>query len=111
MYLVWKGEHLLLVGRAQREDPSVGSEEAFAHVRRRDTQTCVFSALGLPEHTLDILVEETGLAFNIPPCFQLAISKRGRIIHKAPCLIYIYICGKDLYGVCEEIVWGRSFWF
>ena len=25
--------------------------------------------------------------------------------------IYIYICGKDLYGVCEEIVWGRSFWF
>ena len=25
--------------------------------------------------------------------------------------VYIEVCGKDLYGVCEEIVWGRSFWF
>ena len=23
----------------------------------------------------------------------------------------IAVCGKDLYAVCEEIVWGRSFWF
>ena len=43
--------------------------EAFAHVRQRDTQTCVFSAVRMPEHTLDILVEETGLAINTPVCF------------------------------------------
>ena len=63
--------------------------EAFAHVMQRDTQTCVSSALAMPEHALDILVEEKGLAINTPAC--LAISKRGRIIHEGPCLIYIYM--------------------
>ena len=36
---------------------------------------------------------------------QNTISVHSVPIH-IPINIYIYICGKDLYGLCEEIVWA-----